>query len=197
MNAAEITDKLGLHSLRQRHWYVSFIFVHWPFYFFWVKHRHVVWYKLWNPQCRYIQSTCATSGEGLYEGLDWLSNNIANKVWASKKKKKRKRINHTSLNILLTKNLSPLSKLIFVIASICFSGLIPWVWQQWSFVFCCFKLEWNIVLNLGSRCHIFNGPILSIVWICLFLFCINRNGCFNELARGWWWWFRIENDLYS
>ncbi|WVZ71688.1 hypothetical protein U9M48_020243 [Paspalum notatum var. saurae] len=48
MNAAEITDKLGLHSLRQRHWY--------------------------------IQSTCATTGEGLYEGLDWLSNNIANKV---------------------------------------------------------------------------------------------------------------------
>ena len=45
MNAAEITDKLGLHALRQRHWY--------------------------------IQSTCATSGEGLYEGLDWLSNNIA------------------------------------------------------------------------------------------------------------------------
>ncbi|KAK8942695.1 ADP-ribosylation factor 2 [Platanthera zijinensis] len=28
---------------------------------------------------RYIQSTCATSGEGLYEGLDWLSSNIANK----------------------------------------------------------------------------------------------------------------------
>ena len=26
---------------------------------------------------RYIQSTCATSGEGLYEGLDWLSGNIA------------------------------------------------------------------------------------------------------------------------
>nr|AGV54515.1 ADP ribosylation factor [Phaseolus vulgaris] len=49
MNAAEITDKLGLHSLRQRHWY--------------------------------IQSTCATSGEGLYEGLDWLSNNIANKAY--------------------------------------------------------------------------------------------------------------------
>ncbi|MBA0843654.1 hypothetical protein Goarm_000823, partial [Gossypium armourianum] len=48
MNAAEITDKLGLHSLRQRHCH------------------------------RYIQSTCATSGEGLYEGLDWLSNNIAN-----------------------------------------------------------------------------------------------------------------------
>ena len=23
MNAAEITDKLGLHSLRQRHWYLS------------------------------------------------------------------------------------------------------------------------------------------------------------------------------
>merc|ERR1712196_132075 len=47
MSAAEITDKLGLHSLRQRHWF--------------------------------IQSTCATSGEGLYEGLDWLSTNIAAK----------------------------------------------------------------------------------------------------------------------
>merc|ERR1711906_87970 len=41
MNPAEITEKLGLHSLRQRTWY--------------------------------IQSTCATSGVGLYEGLDWLS----------------------------------------------------------------------------------------------------------------------------
>jgi len=45
MNAAEITDKLGLHSLRQRNWY--------------------------------IQSTCATTGDGLYEGLDWMSNSLA------------------------------------------------------------------------------------------------------------------------
>jgi ADP-ribosylation factor protein 1 len=36
MNAAEITDKLGLQSLRQRQWF--------------------------------IQATCATSGDGLYEG---------------------------------------------------------------------------------------------------------------------------------
>merc|ERR1712078_793895 len=27
----------------------------------------------------YIQSTCATSGEGLYEGLDWLSTNLSKK----------------------------------------------------------------------------------------------------------------------
>ena len=33
---------------------------------------------------RYIQSTCATSGEGLYEGLDWLSSNIASKVIPSR-----------------------------------------------------------------------------------------------------------------
>lgn len=33
-------------------------------------------------QVRYIQSTSATSGQGLYEGLDWLSNNIsATKKW--------------------------------------------------------------------------------------------------------------------
>ncbi|KAJ3693764.1 hypothetical protein LUZ60_009244 [Juncus effusus] len=55
MNAAEITDKLGLHSLRQRHCDIVFFYI----------------------LCRYIQSTCATTGEGLYEGLDWLSNNIA------------------------------------------------------------------------------------------------------------------------
>ncbi|XP_019856719.1 PREDICTED: uncharacterized protein LOC100633329 [Amphimedon queenslandica] len=46
MNAAEVTDKLGLHSLRQRNWY--------------------------------IQATCATSGDGLYEGLDWLTNELKN-----------------------------------------------------------------------------------------------------------------------
>uniref|UniRef100_A0A8D2FM58 ADP-ribosylation factor 1 n=2 Tax=Theropithecus gelada TaxID=9565 RepID=A0A8D2FM58_THEGE len=46
MNVAEITDKLGLHSLCHRNWY--------------------------------IQATCATSGDGLYEGPDWLSNQLRN-----------------------------------------------------------------------------------------------------------------------
>ncbi|XP_047087168.1 ADP-ribosylation factor-like [Lolium rigidum] len=46
MDAADITDKLGLRSLR--HWH--------------------------------IQSTCATTGEGLYEGLEWMSNTIASKA---------------------------------------------------------------------------------------------------------------------
>ena len=44
MTSAELTDKLGLHSLRHRNWY--------------------------------IQATCATSGDGLYEGLEWLSNQL-------------------------------------------------------------------------------------------------------------------------
>ncbi|KAI9808672.1 MAG: Arf GTPase arf1 [Sarcosagium campestre] len=44
MNAAEITEKLGLQALRGRGWY--------------------------------IQATCATSGDGLYEGLEWLSTNL-------------------------------------------------------------------------------------------------------------------------
>lgn len=42
----QITEKLNLHSLRQRPWY--------------------------------IQSTCATTGDGLYEGLEWLSNSLKN-----------------------------------------------------------------------------------------------------------------------
>ena len=44
MNDAEITDKLGLDSLRQRNWY--------------------------------IQSTCTATGDGLYEGIDWLYNSL-------------------------------------------------------------------------------------------------------------------------
>ena len=47
MTAAEVTDKLGLHSLRSRNWY--------------------------------IQATCATTGDGLYEGLDWLSATLKNR----------------------------------------------------------------------------------------------------------------------
>lgn len=45
MSAGELTEKLGLNSLRNRRWY--------------------------------IQATCATQGDGLYEGLDWLSNELA------------------------------------------------------------------------------------------------------------------------
>uniref|UniRef100_A0A803NR85 ADP-ribosylation factor n=1 Tax=Cannabis sativa TaxID=3483 RepID=A0A803NR85_CANSA len=48
MSVSEITDKLGLHSMRQRRWY--------------------------------IQAACATAGQGLYEGLDWLSSNISTKA---------------------------------------------------------------------------------------------------------------------
>ncbi|EPR59241.1 ADP ribosylation factor ARF1, partial [Toxoplasma gondii GT1] len=47
MTAAEVTDKLHLHSIRHRNWF--------------------------------IQSTCATTGDGLYEGLDWLSRTLAQK----------------------------------------------------------------------------------------------------------------------
>jgi len=47
MSVAEVTDKLGLHSLGARKWY--------------------------------IQSTCATTGDGLYEGLDWLSSALNSK----------------------------------------------------------------------------------------------------------------------
>lgn len=45
MTASEVTEKLGLSSLRHREWF--------------------------------IQSACATSGDGLYEGLDWLSRTVS------------------------------------------------------------------------------------------------------------------------
>eukprot|EP00931_Biecheleriopsis_adriatica_P022064 TRINITY_DN14280_c0_g1_i1.p1 TRINITY_DN14280_c0_g1~~TRINITY_DN14280_c0_g1_i1.p1 ORF type:complete len:370 (+),score=63.69 TRINITY_DN14280_c0_g1_i1:139-1110(+) len=45
MPAWEVTEKLGLHYLRNRHWF--------------------------------IQSSCSTTGDGLYEGLDWLSRTVS------------------------------------------------------------------------------------------------------------------------
>ena len=80
MNAAEITDKLGLHSLRNRNWYIQVILQICAFDFA---------EKLTGipnidtiqqvTQIDFIlQATCATSGDGLYEGLDWLSNQLKN-----------------------------------------------------------------------------------------------------------------------
>ena len=48
MTAAQITEELGLNTLRARDWH--------------------------------IQSTCATTGDGLYEGLDWLSRAYSNSI---------------------------------------------------------------------------------------------------------------------
>lgn len=47
MSAAEITEKLGLNTIRSRQWY--------------------------------IQSACATSGDGLFEGFDWLTGAVGGK----------------------------------------------------------------------------------------------------------------------
>merc|ERR1711870_160972 len=47
MTAAEVTDKLDLHNMRNRQWF--------------------------------IQSACATTGDGLYEGLEWMSRTLSSK----------------------------------------------------------------------------------------------------------------------
>jgi ADP-ribosylation factor protein 1 len=47
MSVNEVTERLGLNSLRHRTWY--------------------------------IQACCATTGDGLYEGLDWLSKTLTKK----------------------------------------------------------------------------------------------------------------------
>ncbi|KAI7828474.1 ADP-ribosylation factor family-domain-containing protein [Kickxella alabastrina] len=51
MTAAEITEKLGIASMSQ---------------------------SQSSPRQWFIQSTCATTGDGLYEGLEWLKNNLNN-----------------------------------------------------------------------------------------------------------------------
>jgi len=49
MSVAEVTEKLGLHTIRGREWY--------------------------------IQGTIAMTGDGLYEGLEWLSKTVGKKKW--------------------------------------------------------------------------------------------------------------------
>lgn len=63
MNAAEITDKLGLHGLRQRTWYIQV---------------GIVFSRCTSADG--LKAACATSGDGLYEGLEWLSANIKRRV---------------------------------------------------------------------------------------------------------------------
>ena len=103
MNPAEITDKLGLHNMRNRNWYIQVKIPR-------AGQGDVRWWDLnsswniWNisviaiplnqhpsePELIVIksndddddliipQATCATNGDGLYEGLDWLSNQLKN-----------------------------------------------------------------------------------------------------------------------
>mmetsp|Transcript_28020 Transcript_28020/g.39395 ORF Transcript_28020/g.39395 Transcript_28020/m.39395 type:complete len:181 (+) Transcript_28020:129-671(+) len=47
MSVAEVTEKLGLHTLRGRDWF--------------------------------IQGTCAMTGDGLYDGLEWMSKTVGKK----------------------------------------------------------------------------------------------------------------------
>lgn len=47
MSVAEVTERLGLHTLRGRDWY--------------------------------IQGTCAMTGDGLYDGLEWMSKTVGKK----------------------------------------------------------------------------------------------------------------------
>ena len=49
MNATEVADRMGLHSIHNRNWY--------------------------------IHPTCGTTGEGLYEGLEWLRSQYLGKKY--------------------------------------------------------------------------------------------------------------------
>lgn len=79
MTASELTDKLGLQSLRNRkvrHIISGSYFIQ--------EHTCVFCpssdFKLCNHTHLfqwYIQATCAVQGHGLYEGLDWLSNELS------------------------------------------------------------------------------------------------------------------------
>jgi len=71
MSAAELTDKLHLNQLRNRH--VSSLLL------LAISLSIVIDYGFLFVMQWFIQSTCATQGHGLYEGLDWLSAELAKK----------------------------------------------------------------------------------------------------------------------
>ncbi len=62
----QVAKHLGLNKMNQRKWYVLFS-------------TSVVSISVLTRACvsfRFIQNTCAVNGEGLYEGLDWLSSEL-------------------------------------------------------------------------------------------------------------------------
>ena len=70
MSPAEVTEKLGLHRMRGRSWYVH------PRC---VLQRCIV--RALCSLCCVLGGanpliSCATTGEGLFEGLQWLSQNV-------------------------------------------------------------------------------------------------------------------------
>lgn len=62
MSPAEITQQLGLQSLTRRAWVSQMTLI-----------SILPLTHLLTPT-QFIQSTCATTGDGLYEGLEWLAN---------------------------------------------------------------------------------------------------------------------------
>lgn len=61
MSPAEVTEKLGLHRMRDRSWYV---------------HPRSVFRSLQENVAYSMCCSCATTGEGLFEGLQWLNQNV-------------------------------------------------------------------------------------------------------------------------
>lgn len=74
MPVSELTDKLGLQNLRSRTVH-TLALSH--------THTQTLLYAPLFSLCVclslqwYVQATCATQGTGLYEGLDWLSNELS------------------------------------------------------------------------------------------------------------------------
>ena len=62
MSPAEVTEKLGLHRMRDRSWYVH-------------PRLALVCFTDSLLELTFV-SSCATTGEGLFEGLQWLSQNV-------------------------------------------------------------------------------------------------------------------------
>ncbi|KAG1871639.1 ADP-ribosylation factor 6, partial [Suillus subluteus] len=61
MSPAEVTEKLGLHRMRHRSWYV---------------HPRSAFRSLQENIIYSMYRSCATTGEGLFEGLQWLNQNV-------------------------------------------------------------------------------------------------------------------------
>lgn len=73
MAVSELTDKLGLQSLRSRTVHTLTPLTPTCTY---LNTDCILIIHCLFPQW-YVQATCATQGTGLYEGLDWLSNELS------------------------------------------------------------------------------------------------------------------------
>jgi hypothetical protein len=111
---------------------------------------------------RYIQSTCATSGEGLYEGLDWLSTNIVKVIAHQRMCKILFQWFLPERSFYPVKLFSSLAQCRDMTFGICFADLKLWSEEGWRL--CSLEQLWWLESWCHLWCSVLVGDLVTMWW---------------------------------